>query len=1095
MKKILSFILILSMLLLLVACGTTNKGNETTTPETTTTVAPDTSTPEPETTTTEPDVTTTEPPVTTTEPPVTTTEPPAPVYPAAIKTAEDFANMNADGEYYLANDITITATWNGGKEVSATYADNVAFVGILDGKGFTVNTTVPLFANLQGTVSNLTVAGEIAERKIGDTLLHAGGVAMWTNGELHVENVTNKANILGGTTCGGILGYGATGTVATFINCVNDGNITCASQVGGIAGYIQDNEVTITDCVNNGNIKTANYGAGIIGRFGRDAADVRNGSLVTITGCTNNGTVTAAKSQVGGMLGYLVGGAVIKDCVNNGEIINEAGKAAGIFGAPKGSAEAVSVIIENCTNNGVIRAVTYGGGIAAHVGAANEAPVGAYSISGCINTGDVYVTAASDAAIYAAGVAAYVWGGGDPAEGQAYNGVTNSINTGKVIVDSTAVTSKTVYVAGIIGYVNAAPFQIRNNLQAGEITVTGNTTALTLIGYNKNIGCEGVSFLNNYSVANGDIVTALVGETPAVSETAATVVTAEQLASGEVAYKLNEGVGEPIFYQAIGTDAVPTMEAGDKNTVYKWEDGSYSNDKAPKAVTTAEEFAAMEADGNYYLTADITINGTWNGGKEVSATYADNTAFIGIFDGNGFTVNTTTPMFANFQGTIKNVVIAGEIPEIKIGDTVLHNGAVAMWTKGTAYFENIHNKANILGGKSTGALVGYGATGSYLTAVNCVNDGNFTVSDQVGGMFGYVQDNQVTITNCTNNGNMTTANYGGGIVGRFGRDKAAFGNGSLVTITGCTNNGKVVSAKGQSGGILGYLVGGAVITDCINNGEIVNETAIAGGIFGSNGNQAGADSLIITNCINYGKVTGVTLVGGIAGRQGRATQADTGVYRVENCINYGDVLAANAEGATGNIQVAGISGYAYGGSKTPNGIINCINFGTVTADNKGTGTVQIAAFVGYVNSNSYEIQNNINLGQIVCATDAAAISLIGYNKASAPTGMYNNYSIANGEIVIAQNGDPAATMETVGTVITAEQLASGEVVYLVNKEAGKEIFFQKIGTDAAPTLVKTDDNSVYLANAGGYTNVAADGILDLTPTVPETPAEEATPAA
>ena len=90
-----------------------------------------------------------------------------------ITDAAGFAAMEADGKYYLANDITIDATWNAGNEVSSTYANNAAFMGSLDGNGKTITTSAPLFANLCGTVKNLTVEGTLAESE-----LHAANITI-----------------------------------------------------------------------------------------------------------------------------------------------------------------------------------------------------------------------------------------------------------------------------------------------------------------------------------------------------------------------------------------------------------------------------------------------------------------------------------------------------------------------------------------------------------------------------------------------------------------------------------------------------------------------------------------------------------------------------------------------------------------------------------------------------------------------------------------------------------------------------------------------------------------------------------------------------
>ena len=1041
MKKILSLILALAMLVTLAACGTSDEGLDTTTAATTTaaTVATTTeatttaATTEATTAATTTQATTTE--ATTTAPP----EPPAPEYPAAIKTAEDFANMNADGEYYLAADITIDATWNGGKEVTATYAENTAFVGILDGKGHTVTVTAPLFASFAGTIKDLTIVGDITANTIGETVIHGGAVSRWTKGEAHFSNIINKANITGSKSTGALVGYGATGSVLVAENCVNYGNFDCSDQVGGIFGYIQDTSVTITGCENYGTLNTANYGGGIIGRFGRDAADIALGSLVTIRDCTNNGKVTSAKGQTGGILGYLIGGAEIYNCVNNGEIVNTTAQSGGIFGATGDKASTTTVYIEGCVNNGLIKGVNYIGGIAARVGRAAQSGKGNYRVVNCVNYGEIQAAVDKDASIYASGVVAYAWGG-SISEGQLPNGTVGNINLGRVIVNATAVTSKANYIGGILGYVNSANYEIKNNIDAGSINVIGGANnTVALISYNKNQDSVTAGmFANNYAIAQGEIVAAYAGDSskdtfgPA-AETAALAVTAEQMASGEIAYLLNEAAGKVVYYQEIGVDAAPTMKENDKGIVYKWDEGVYSNIEKDKAtpITTAEEFAAMKADGIYYLANDITLSATWNGGKELSATYDDNPAFVGVFDGMGHKITTTAALFARMEGTVSNLTVEGEIAEVKVGETLLYNSAVAMYSYATSYFKNITNNANILGGQSIGGMLGYAKAGSNITAINCVNNGNINCTSQVGGILGYIAGDQVKIENCENHGDLVTANYGAGIIGRFGSDSATAASAKIV-ITNCLNTGRVESAKGQSGGILGYLVSYAVIDDCVNHGEIVNTSAMAGGIFGAVGNKKEQCGLKITDCVNYGKVQGVTLVGGIAGQHGKALQHSSVTFRVEDCVNYGDVYVLAGAEATGTVQAAGIAGYAYSGSPLGNGVINCINYGKVIVDNQGTGKAYVGGIVGYTNGTNYEIKNNVNAGEVsFTGNNLVSLTLIAYNKNADSKMTSDNYALVQGEIPAVMIADPpAAAGAEKGITFTAEQLAAGEIAYL-----------------------------------------------------------------
>ena len=512
----------------------------------------------------------------------------------AVTNEAEFLAMAADGNYYLANDITVTATWNAGAAADPTPKNNTPFTGTLDGNGKTVTVSAPMFAYLNGTVKNLTVVGEVKGN--GN---YVAAVACYSKGTLTVENVYNKANVSGGSTSGGIFGYGATGVVASFTNCQNDGNITEASgQIGGIIGYIQDDVAVISNCVNNGNLETTSYGAGIIGRFGREKA-LPPDSNVTITNCANYGTVKGGKGQTSGILGYLVGDCTITDCVNYGEIINETVCAAGILGSCYDDvAESCAILMTNCVNYGTIKGATISGGIAGRFGYSVAWSAKAYRMSNCTNYGEVYAASPADYAktLYAGGLVGYAYGGGEGSS----NGIINCVNAGNIIVDCSTSTG-TSYVAGLIAYVNSTYYEAKNNINAGTITVKGTPTTVALTVYNKS--ADNTISVNNYSLASEGVAIALVGDASAGTLAEATsygfAVSADQIASGEVAYLINEAAGATIYYQAIGTDKTPvfTAAADGSNVVEKKADGTYGNpgnepettEPAPETIEPAPE--------------------------------------------------------------------------------------------------------------------------------------------------------------------------------------------------------------------------------------------------------------------------------------------------------------------------------------------------------------------------------------------------------------------------------------------------------------------------------------------------------------------------
>lgn len=142
---------------------------------------------------------------------------------------------------------------------------------------------------------------------------------------------------------------------------------------------------------------------------------------------------------------------------------------------------------------------------------------------------------------------------------------------------------------------------------------------------------------------------------------------------------------------------------------------------AGTAITDAAGFAAMAADGSYYLDADITVD----------TTYA--TTFTGIFDGNGHKVTTSVPMFAEMNGTVKNLTIEGNV-EVASG----YGAALAVQTTATdnqVLYENIVNNATVKATASgAGALLGYGKGDTNIKFSKCVNNAAIESTSQTGGL-------------------------------------------------------------------------------------------------------------------------------------------------------------------------------------------------------------------------------------------------------------------------------------------------------------------------------------------------------------------------
>ncbi|MCQ2354813.1 MAG: hypothetical protein MJ102_06900 [Clostridia bacterium] len=495
-----------------------------------------------------------------------------------ITDAEGFLAMDPAGSYELANDITL----------DESYAST--FTGSFDGKGYSVTTTVPMFAELgtNANVHDFTVEGEIA----GDAYTGAAAKQI-KSGATNVEiyNVVNNADITGGSAVGGIVGCILAGaTIVTITDCENNGVISeTTGQVGGIVGYAQGQELNITGCTNNADLTlTASYGGGIIGRFGKDAAT--KAYICRIIDCVNNGDFTAPGAQCGGMIGYVVGSLEITDCVNTGDITNTAADAGGMMGkmAVKGKTNASSIggfVITGCVNYGAVTGGTYAGGIVAEgsdAAAAAGTYTKSYKINNCANFGNITSTASSNANSYAGGIAAYMFGGSTS------NGIQNCINTGDVTVEDAGLEyTKNIIAGGIIGYFSATKFYVAGNINAGKVVneVENSTSAnfgCVEIYWNANASAENVTTYlhDNFALNAGD--DAVYGRNSTEGEDTTTVFEADDLASGKVACDLNAALGKTVFVQNIDNveadapDEAP-LPFGDALPVYDLGDGKYSN--------------------------------------------------------------------------------------------------------------------------------------------------------------------------------------------------------------------------------------------------------------------------------------------------------------------------------------------------------------------------------------------------------------------------------------------------------------------------------------------------------------------------------------
>ena len=204
-------------------------------------------------------------------------------------------------------------------------------------------------------------------------------------------------------------------------------------------------------------------------------------------------------------------------------------------------------------------------------------------------------------------------------------------------------------------------------------------------------------------------------------------------------------------------------------------------------LTRGQSFTST---GVYFkLTADIDVSAqNWipicssadTGWVSVANTFNAN------FDGNGKTItfvgNYTGDTFAKglfsaVGGYVHDLTLRGTIT-IAMGRV----GSLASMAMAGARIENVTSYVNITAGTT-----------------------------QVGGIIGYVGADNVKITNCVNYGNVTGNDLVGGIVG---------GGYKNTAYTNCENHGAITATSVQAGGIAGEKYAIATITNCANTGTV-----------------------------------------------------------------------------------------------------------------------------------------------------------------------------------------------------------------------------------------------------------------------------------
>ena len=453
---------------------------------------------------------------------------------AYLKDSTTSANSYYKGKYFkLTADIDLAnIAWNGIGGGSGV----TGFAGVFDGDGHVIynvninagsNKTRAFFNSTtsSATISNLTLYGKAEATatyisllsainyanisncnvfgQVKSTANHVGLLTSW-NCKGNINDCITYGSLSGADTVGAITGYNERkdGVIGSLNNCVNYATVeatklsnTSTSGVGGIVAVV-GSEGTVSGCKNYGEVKTTSASNGGIGGI------VGNLYSTTITECVNYGMINGLYA-VGGIVGYGRANGNVINCVNNGRVrgshdvggisgenrsnisrcennglieVRENG-AGHWFGGIAGMSGS-SATINNCTNNGVVKAIgSATGGVGGIVG-------GLYgALNNCENNGDIYGDA------FLGGIAGSIQ--------NANAMVTGSVNKGNVY---TLVTEGTVNMGCIVGY-NIG--KISGNSNYGTFVLPQNHSCMKydyIVGYDT-VGETGVYGNTNYYVS------------------------------------------------------------------------------------------------------------------------------------------------------------------------------------------------------------------------------------------------------------------------------------------------------------------------------------------------------------------------------------------------------------------------------------------------------------------------------------------------------------------------------------------------------------------------------------------------------------------
>ena len=416
-------------------------------------------------------------------------------------------------------------------------------------------------------------------------------------------------------------------------------------------------------------------------------------------------------------------------------------------------------------------------------------------------------------------------------------------------------TTTNMHIAGFIGQGKQGTITLTDCLFKGSVTGKSSFRyAAPFLGWKESAGTITYNYcLNNGTFTNTDQnytyalgVTQSNGQSTSVAcfykegnitnnESLATPTTADRLASGQIACRLQGERTEQHWGQLIGTDPAPVLTNDAAKRVYRSLDG-YSNtpDEGDLVQDTEgyylignvddwKRFAMYVDEGftdmNVRMTNDIDLGNvqTMIGSGPVATDNngSNDIKFQGIFDGQGHTLtihyvaaeSTTAPFRYIQNATIKNLRVTGTIKT-----AYAHAGGIVGCCFGQqihSYITNCYSSVRIIstyvntgdfyGGAMHGGIAARLHYYGQLHITDCIFDGSISGENRgvVWGGFMGIPDGTVTITNSLQTGTFNCSGVIGGNNGS-GTFSTLFGNGyaSRVNISNCYYVNQIGNAQG-----------------------------------------------------------------------------------------------------------------------------------------------------------------------------------------------------------------------------------------------------------------------------------------------------------